>query len=166
MTENFSLPSRRSLSFAPLTMCLVAGLLAGCSTFEPEVVACPDISVAEGAEQVMTIGAELEHVVSIRFNGVAAECTPRSDGYAMKMDIGLMLKRLQNDRNKTERVPFDITLAFVDSKDEVVSRYIFSEEAFIGDLEAKSRPIFILRTNVPAETRIVMGLGRAVTAEE
>ncbi|XDZ65075.1 hypothetical protein AB8880_09075 [Alphaproteobacteria bacterium LSUCC0684] len=151
---------------AVLPTCLVAGLMAGCSAFQPEIVACPDIAVAGGAEKVVTIGADLQHPVTIRFNGVSAECTPRRDGYAMKVDLGLMLKRAPENWNKTERVPFDVTLAFVDDKDEVVSRYVFSEEAFIADRSVKSRPTFVFRTNVPSGTRVVMGLGRAVSAAE
>jgi hypothetical protein len=166
MTENFSPLFRPSRWVASFSMCLMAGLVAGCSAFEPEVVPCPEISAAQGAERVVTIGANLQHEVSIRFNGVAAVCTPRNDGFAIKMEVGLMLKRDEKDWNKTERVPFDITLAFVDSKNEVVSRYVYSDEAFIGDLDIKSRPTFIVRTNIPSGTRVVMGLGRAVTSEE
>ena len=166
MTKTFTPPIRAFRSSVILPVCLAAGMLAGCSTFEPERVACPDIAAAAGAENVVTIGADLKHEVSIRFNGVSAECTPRGDGYAMKMELGLMLKRSQADWNKTERIPFDVTLAFVDDANEVVSRYVFSEEAFIGDRLVKSRPTFVLRTNVPAGTRVVMGLGKAVSAEE
>jgi len=159
-------PFSASRGSAILPICLVAGLMAGCAAFQPDVVACPDIAVAKGAEKVVMIGADLQHPVTMRFNGVSAECTPRRDGVAMKVDLGLMLKRAPENWNKTERVPFDVTLAFVDDKDEVVSRYVFSEEAFIADQSVKSRPTFVFRTHVPAGTRVVMGLGRAVSAEE
>jgi len=156
------LPFSPRLSFRALPVLCMAALVASCSAFGPKEVACPDIAVAQGAEKVVTLGADLQHEVTIRFNGVAAECTPRGDGFAMKMELGLLLKREPENWNQTERVPFDVTLAFIDSNDEVVSRFVFSNEAFIGDRSTKSRPTFTFKANIPAETRVVMGLGRAI----
>lgn len=136
-------------------------LLSSCSTFEPDYVACPDISVSEKAERVYVEGIKLGQIAQVRFNGANARCVATSTGFDMEMELGFLLKRDISDSSLSEEVPLDITFAYVDDNDQVVSRYVRSASVFFPDYLDKSRPIISINTEVPAGTRIVMGLGKA-----
>ena len=136
-------------------------LLSSCSTFEPDYVACPDISVSEKAERVYVEGIKLGQIAQVRFNGVNARCVATSTGYDMEMELGFLLKRDISDSSLSEEVPLDLTFAYVGENDQVMSRYVHSTSVFFSDYRDKSRPIILINTEIPAGTRVVMGLGKA-----
>ena len=140
---------------------LVAAL-SGCSTFEPEKVACPSISISKGAERAYIEGVKLGQLAYVRVNGAWSECAPTQSGFDMELQLGLLLKRDISDSSLSEEVPIDITFAFVDSNDNVVSRYVHSDTVFFPDYQDKSRPTLIIEKEIPAGTRIVFGLGKAI----
>ena len=138
------------------------GLLAGCSAFEPDQVACPNIKALEDYEYVMTKGDTLGQDVTIRVNGVDTACYETEEGHRMEIGLGLMLKRPADDIQKIEKVGVDVTFAFLDSNDDVVGREIRFDDVFIGSFKNKSRPVLLFDIDIPADTRVVFGLGRAV----
>lgn len=137
-------------------------LLAGCTAFEPETVPCPEIKVIKGYENVRVTGETLGQDVTMRVNGVDAFCTDIEAGRRMNVDLGLMIKRPGDDLSKIEKVNVDVTFAYIDANGDIVSRQIFSDEAFITSFTAKSRPIMRMKLDVPDETRVVFGLGKAL----
>ena len=149
-----------------LSKFIVGGLLAttltACSTFEPEKVACPDISVSQGAERAYIEGVKLGQLAYVRVNGAWSECVATSTGFDMELQLGLLMKRDISDSSLSEEVPIDITFAFVDGNDNVVSRYVHSDTVFFPDYLDKSRPTLIITKDIPAGTRIVFGLGKAI----
>ena len=138
------------------------GLLAGCTAFEPETVACPDIKVIKGYENVAVTGATLGQDVTMRVNGVDAVCSAIEAGQRMNVDLGLMIKRPGDDLSKIEMVNVDVTFAYIDANGDVIGRQIYSDEAFITSFTAKSRPIMRIKLDVPDDTRVVFGLGKAL----
>lgn len=145
----------------PSLLATAAVALVGCSAFEPDYIACPTISVLDGAEKITTVGAELGQVVTVRVNGAGARCTDNGNGVDMEFELGLMIKRDMENIDKSERVVVDTTMAFLDSDGQVTERLVFSKDAFIPDYQIKSRPILSINTKVPAGMRVVFGLGRA-----
>lgn len=136
--------------------------LSACSTFEPDYVACPDISVSDQADRAYVEGITIGQLAYARFNGVGSRCVVTSTGYDMEMELGLLLKRDISETSLSEEVPIDVTFAFVNDNDEVVSRYVYSKSVFFPDYRDKSRPVLFINTEIPAGTRVVMGLGKAV----
>ena len=59
----------------------------------------------------------------------------------MNVDLGLMIKRQDDDLSKIEKVNLDVTFAFIDTNGDVIGRQIYSDEAFITSFTAKSAPI-------------------------
>lgn len=136
-------------------------LLAGCSAFEPDYIACPSISVRDGADQAVLVGADYGQPVAMRVNGVGTTCLDDGDTIAMLVELGMLLKRDTDDLNTEERVPLDVTFAFLDANDRVVSRHIHSQDGFISSFFLKARPVYPIELDVPKGTRVVMGLGKA-----
>ena len=148
----------KSLALPAVALCL----LAGCSAFEPETVPCPEIKVIKGYENVLVTGATLGQDVTMRVNGVDAVCSDIEAGRRMNVDLGLMIKRQDDDLSKIEKVNLDVTFAFIDTNGDVIGRQIYSDEAFITSFTAKSRPIMRIKLDVPDDTRVVFGLGKAL----
>ncbi len=153
------------MSFSGYSKIAAAGLLTAtltaCGTFEPDYVACPEISVSKSAERAYVEGITLGQVAQVRFNGMSAQCIATSDGHDLEIDLGFLMKRDISESSLSEEVPLDVTFAFVDANDQVVSRSVYSFSAFFPDYKNKSRPIFGLKSEIPAGTRVVMGLGKA-----
>ena len=154
--------SKAMLSVSRLFCGLTVGcVLSACSTFEPEYIACPDIRVKEGAEKAVMIGADYGHYVTMRVNGVDGTCT-EGDGFTdMKVELGLLFKREGENLAKAERVPLDVTFAFLNDQDELQSRYVYSYDLFIPNYQAESYPVAIINIEVPDNTRVIFGLGKA-----
>lgn len=136
-------------------------LLAGCSSIGKDQVACPELKAMKGFEYVTSTGATLGQDVTIRVNGVDTACYDAEDGHRMDIDLGLMIKRPDDDIQKIEQVDVDVTFAFLNDQGEVIGREIISDEVFIGSYSSKSRPVLSFGIDVPAGSRVVFGLGRA-----
>jgi len=147
----------------------VAGLallgLSACSTFEPEYTACPDVKAVEGAENIVMASPATGHAITVRFDDVLAKCVARGDGYDLKLDFAMVMRRDLSLYGKVEEVPFDLTLAFIDADDQVVARSEHRFTGYIPGMIAASRPLFSLKDEIPSGTRVVMGLGRKIEAE-
>lgn len=137
-------------------------MLTACSAFEPDYVECPDISVSDKADRAYIEGITLGQIALARFNGASSRCVVTDTGYDMQMELGLLLKRDISVSSLSEEVPVDITFAFVDKDGNVVSRHVHSSNVFFPDYLDKSRPLLGIRAEIPAGTRVVMGLGKAV----
>ena len=147
------------------TAALMTATLSGCSVFDPEYTACPSIKAVEGAENVATTGTILGQDISIRLNGVTAKCVATSDGHDLELEIGLLARRDMSSSAKTEEVAVDFTLAFLDKDDNPVAREVKSYKAYFPDFSEKSRPTFTFSTEIPAGTRVILGLGKRQDAE-
>ncbi|MGC6484784.1 MAG: hypothetical protein ACON4P_03845 [Candidatus Puniceispirillales bacterium] len=139
-----------------------AGMLASCSTFEPDYVECPSVSARDGYDNVALTGADHGQEVTMRLNGVGTRCYAIEGGHRMEVELGLFIRRLDEKITVNERVKVDLTLVYLDADDQVVGRDIYEDEAYIGTLKTKSRPVFPFSVDVPEGTRVVIGLGRAV----
>ena len=144
---------------------LLSATISACGTFTPEYVACPDISVSGDADRVYVEGVTLGQVAQVRFNGISTQCVATSGGHDAEIDVGFLMKRDISESSLSEEVPLDVTFAFVDAADQVISRKVYSFSAFFPSYDAKSRPIFGINTEIPAGTRLVMGLGKAKDAK-
>lgn len=138
------------------------GMLASCSGFEPDYIACPSVSALKGYENVALTGADHGQEVTMRLNGVGTRCYAIEGGDRMEVELGLFIKRLDENLRVIERVPVALTLVYLDADDQVVGRHIFEEEAYIGSYKDRSRPVFPFSVDVPQGTRVVIGLGQAV----
>ena len=136
-------------------------LLAGCSTFRPEYVDCPSIKLREGTERVVLLGADRGDLVSMRIRETAARCTRGRSGTEMRVGLALRLDRETGQPEFAERVRFDATFAFLDSGDQVVSRYVYSDDIHMQAFRLTTRPIVTIEFDVPEGTRVVFGIGRA-----
>lgn len=140
---------------------LAALLLAGCGSLGPEEVSCPGLKVLEGAERVSITGADLGDRIDFRVREVATRCTAGPNGPEMEVALGLILNRETSQPRQAERVPFDVTFAFLDGGDEVVSRHVFSDAVHMAAFRLSTRPVVNIKFTVPPSTRVVFGLGRA-----
>lgn len=142
----------------------IAGLsilgLTACSSFEPEYVACPDVKALAGAENVILTGTKSGQKVTARFDGVSPKCVATPDGYQMDLGFALIIRRDLSVHAKVEEVPIDLTIAYIDKNDEVVDRSVESFTGFLPTSMSGSRPVFNVRDDVPAGTRVVLALGR------
>ena len=137
-------------------------LLAGCMAFEPETVPCPEIKVIKGYENVRVTGETLGQDVTMRVNGVDAFCTDIEAGRRMNVDLGLMIKRpaMIFPRSKRSMLmsPLPISMPMVISS---AGRSLAMKPSSRA-LRRKSRPIMRMKLDVPDETRVVFGLGKAL----
>ena len=152
-----SLNLKPFIATAMLTTAMTT-VLASCSAFEPEYTDCPSIKAVLGADEINTRGILHQQDVTARINGHTARCVPTEDGVEMELELGLMLKRDFATGFKVEQVPIDVALAFVDKNDEPVGRIISRQTAFFPDYKDKSRPIFFINLDVPANTRVLIGI--------
>ena len=141
---------------------LLATALTACSTFEPKKVACPDVRVSQGAERAYIEGTRRGQLAYVRVNGAWTECSATKDGFNMELQLGFLMKRDISESSLAEEIPLDITFAFLDSNDNVVSRFIHSDSLFFPDYTDKSKPVLIINKKIPAGMRVVFGLGKAI----
>ncbi|MCE2516294.1 MAG: hypothetical protein J4F41_00375 [Alphaproteobacteria bacterium] len=146
-------------------LALMTAAMTGCSAFEPEYTACPSIKAVEGAENVATKGTILGQDIAVRLNGVAAKCVATSSGHDLELEVGLLARRDMSSSAKTEEMKIDITLAYLDKDDNPVGRDVSSFKAYFNEFNAKSRPTFVISTEIPAGTRVIMGLGKLKDGE-
>ena len=138
-----------------------AALLAGCATFKPDTVDCPNLSVREGTERVTMLGTDGIALVSLRVWRAAAQCVPGRDGVEMQVGLALVVERATDQPQEVERVPFDVTFAFLDAGGEVVSRHVHSDNIYMQGFRLRTTPIVTIDLDVPDGTRVVFGLGKA-----
>lgn len=144
---------------------VAATMLAGCSAFEPDYVACPSIKAVDGTGRVEVTGDPSGAPIQLRLNGVRGLCTVNSDGFDLVLQVGLFARRDLTANVKTDEYNIDITMAFLDSNDQVVGRHIHSASGFFAELEEKSRPTLKISTDIPAGTRVILGLGKLAEAQ-
>ena len=160
-----------SLNFKPFiaTAMLTAAMttaLASCSAFKPDYIDCPSIKAVAGADDINTRGILIKQDVTARINGHSARCVGTNDGgVAMELELGLMLKRDFASGFKVEEVPIDVALAFLDKDDQPVGRITERRNAFFPDYSDKSRPTFIMNFDVPANTRVLIGISHVYGEE-
>lgn len=142
-------------------LALAAVLLSGCTTFKKEEIACPSIKVREGTESAAITGADQGDQVSLRIRKVETSCVAGGKGTEMRAGFSLMLERKTERPQLAERIPFDITFAFLGPNDEVVSRYVYSDDVHMRGSRLTTRPTVNIKLDVPDNTRVVFGLGRA-----
>lgn len=141
---------------------LVSTGITACSLWPWEQVDCPPVSVAEDATRAHIEGIRYGQLAYIRVNGVWPECKETQDGYDMEIQVGFLMQRDLSESATTEEVPLDITFAFVDENDAVVSRTVHSDRVFFGQFNDRSNPVLIINLDVPAGTRVVFGIGKAI----
>lgn len=137
-----------------------ASVLAACTLFEPDYTACPSLKAVEGAERIAAIGTKLGQPISMRINGVDAKCVAADDGFEMDIALGIIARRDISENGKTEEVILNATFAFLDEDDQVVRRQMIGEKVFFPSLQDTARPIFEFSIDIPAGTRVIMGLGK------
>ena len=138
--------------------------MTACSSFEPDYIACPEVKALAGAENVILAGSNTGQKVTARFDGLSAKCIATPSGYDMELGIAMVLRRDLVVNQKVEEVPIDITIAYIDKNDQVVSRSVQSVTGYLPSNIPASRPVFALDEDVPAGTRIVVALGRKADA--
>ena len=134
--------------------------LTGCTSFEPDYIACPEVKALAGAENVMLTGTNTGQQVTARFDGVSSACVATPNGYDMELAVALILRRDLNVYAKVEEVPVDLTIAYVDKNDEVVARSVRSFTGYLPSTSSGTRPVFNIDDEIPAGTRVVLALGR------
>lgn len=155
-----------SLNLKPfIATAMLTTILASCSAFEPEYSDCPSIKAVLGADDINTRGILHKQDVTARINGHTARCVATNDGVEMELELGLMLKRDFAQGFKVEEVPIDVALAFVDENDQPVGRITSRQTAFFPDYKDKSRPIFSINIDVPANTRVLIGISHVYGEE-
>ena len=138
-----------------------ATLLAGCGSFRPDTVECPNLRVLENTERVSILGAEQGDLVSLRVWRVASQCIQGRGGLEMQVGLALAVERETSQPQGVERVPFDVTFAFLDANGAVVSRYVHSELVAMQGFRLRTNPVVTVEMTVPDNTRVVFGLGKA-----
>lgn len=137
-------------------------MLASCSSFEPDYVACPSVKALAGAENVISAGADTGNRVTVRFDGVNPQCVATPSGYDMTLNFALVLKRDESLIGNAERVPVDITLAYLDKDDQIISRSVKQVTGYISDFTSATRPVFSIEDEIPTGARVVIGIGKKV----
>ena len=95
--------------------------------------------------------------VSLR--GIVERCLAGSDGgYEMELELGLAIRRVADTLDHPEELPIEVVVGFLDSEDSLVNSYVFSDEAFVPTFSTSASSVFQIRTDVPADTRVVLGL--------
>ena len=136
--------------------------LTACTSFEPDYIACPEVKALAGAENVMLTGKNTGQQVSARFDGVSAKCIATPNGYDMDLGIALIIRRDLEVYAKVEEVPIDLTIAYVDKNDEVVARSVRTFTGYLPSTRSGTRSVFNIDDDIPADTRVVLALGRTV----
>ena len=141
---------------------LVAGLLlAGCTAFRPDYVDCPDVKLREGSDYVTRQGEIQGDRITMRILKVAHRCIEASDGFEMQIGFNVDIERETDEVLLAERVPLDVTFAFLDANDNVVSRIVHTEVIEMPGLRTYVPRSPVVEMDVPSGTRVVFGLGRA-----
>ena len=138
-----------------------ATMLSGCSTLKPDPVDCPNLSVLENTEKVALLGANQGDLVALRVWRVASQCVEGGNGTRMQVGLALVLERETDQPQEVERVPFDVTFAFLDANGEVVSRHVHSDDLYMQAFGLRTNPVVTIEMDVPDNTRVVFGLGKA-----
>ncbi len=166
MTISSSPSSLRARTLRIAAMVLIVPIvLTGCSAFEPNYTECPSIKAAVGGEEVATTGTNFGQNVIVRINGYAARCVATANGHSLKLDLGLLLRRDFDAGLAAERVPINVTLAFIDQDNNIVGRHLHQNNAAFADYNDKSRPNVIINTEIPSGTRVVLGLGKMAAGQ-
>ena len=138
-----------------------AALLAGCSSLKPDTVDCPELSVRLGSDKVAVLGDDQISLVSVRVWRAAAQCIPGRNGRKMQVGLALVVERQTDQPEDTERIPFDVTFAFLDAGGGVVSRHVHSDDIYMQAFRMRTTPVVTVEMDVPDNTRVVFGLGKA-----
>ena len=150
----------------PLSLKLISGLavgllLTGCTAFEPNYVDCPDTKLREGSDYVTRLGEIQGDRITMRILKVAWRCIGSGENLEMQIGFNVDVVRETDDTLSAERVPLDVTFAFLDTNDNVVSRIVHTEIIEMPGLRTYVPRTPVVEFDVPAGTRVVFGLGRA-----
>jgi hypothetical protein len=151
------------ISFAKIVAAgILAATLTSCGTFNPDYVTCPDIRISDQADRGFVEGTTLGQAVYIRVISADTKCVTTKEGHDLDIELGFQMRRDISDNALPEEIMIDVTFAFLDANDNVVSRYIYSDDVEFRENRDTGRPILVFSVEIPADTRVVMGIGKAV----
>mgnify|MGYP001261417141 CR=1 FL=1 len=151
---------KRNKSLSILTgLALAAISFSGCSALQKEVVACPQITALPEAARAFVKTDALAHLVDVRFNGVSASCTKKSNG-KIKVDVaaGLKAVRLFTDEGEADVAIISMAMAVLGPDDEAISTEAFGYRIGFGKGAKANYPIAEFDFVVEADQRVVLML--------
>jgi hypothetical protein len=160
-------PGCLKISFAKIVAAgILAATVASCNPLKRDYVACPDIRISDQAEGGFLEGANLGQVVHIRVISADIKCVATDEGHDLDIELGFLMRRDISDNGLPEEIIIDVTFAYLDADDNVVSRYVYSDDVAFRENRDTGRPILVFSVDIPADTRVVMGIGKAIGGEE
>ena len=135
-------------------------LLAGCSSFGPDPLACSSKITApeEGARVSLRTIADPNQQVEVRLNGVSGLCYEDEGAIDMDISIGLKASRITNTPSEPLIFEVPVLSAVLDGNDNVIDTRTSSYQmAFMAD-KTVFYPVGQMRVTIPADGRVVLSL--------
>lgn len=154
---------RNKFLFFLTGLALAAISFSGCSAFQNEGVACPQITALPEAATAFVETDVLAHLVDVRFNGVSASCTKKSNG-KIKVEVAAGLKAVRSftDNGEADVAIISMAMAVLGPDDEAVSNKAFGYRIGFGKGASANYPVAEFDFVVESDQRVVLMLTPAL----
>lgn len=136
-------------------------MLAGCSSFGPDPIACNDLVTAPESGARIDLAAALANGVegvTVRLNGVNAACYPDDGNTDMVLSIGMKASRVGVSADAPLIFEVPVMLAILDGNDKVIGNESLSYQMAFQTGVSIFYPLGEVDISLPDEGRVVVSL--------